>query len=275
MIVWGGYYSYNWDPYYLNSGGRYNPLTDSWTPIFLKDYVPSARHDHTAVWTGAEMIVWGGYNGHSCLNSGGIYMPYGHPSPPLISGDSSNTCPAVSVTLFSTGGIYVSYQWYWNGIAIPGATASTYGADISGNYRVVGMTYNKSCWGMSDEKAVTIAFCATPEVSPQGCAVPLRIVSDPASATGFYLHFEKIPYAAGYNIYEGDTGDWYSHADSLGKVCNAAVADLGTGEMRAEPAMSVGDHYYLVTAFAGGAEGPSGFDSAGTEIPKSQSTCSP
>ena len=43
----------------LNTGGRYNPSTDSWTATSTTN-APSARADHTAVWTGSEMIVWGG-----------------------------------------------------------------------------------------------------------------------------------------------------------------------------------------------------------------------
>ena len=35
---------------------------------------PSARPLHTAVWTGSEMIVWGGLDG-SYLNTGGRYNP--------------------------------------------------------------------------------------------------------------------------------------------------------------------------------------------------------
>ena len=35
---------------------------------------PVARKFHTAVWTGSEMIVWGGTNG-SPLNTGGRYNP--------------------------------------------------------------------------------------------------------------------------------------------------------------------------------------------------------
>ena len=35
-----------------DTGGRYNPATDSWTPTSTGPGVPSARHDHTAVWTG-------------------------------------------------------------------------------------------------------------------------------------------------------------------------------------------------------------------------------
>jgi len=45
------------------------------------------------------------------------------------------------------------------------------------------------------------------------------------------------------------------------------VTDLGTGELRAEIAPSDGNHYYLVAAFGGGNEGPSGFDSDGVQIP--------
>ena len=35
---------------------------------------PNGRSDHTEVWTGNEIIVWGGYNGSS-LNDGGRYNP--------------------------------------------------------------------------------------------------------------------------------------------------------------------------------------------------------
>src|SRR5947207_466457 len=43
----------------MNTGGRYNPTTDSWIATSTTN-APSARHSHTAVWTGTEMIVWGG-----------------------------------------------------------------------------------------------------------------------------------------------------------------------------------------------------------------------
>ena len=107
MIVWGGWDGVNC----LNTGGRYDPATDTWTPtvervrafppraaatrpcgperddrlgrrhtsgyhehgrplrpghrqldadVESRDGVPTARNGHTAVWTGTEMIVWGG-----------------------------------------------------------------------------------------------------------------------------------------------------------------------------------------------------------------------
>ena len=53
MIVWGG-----GGASFANTGGRYNPSTDSWTATSTTN-APSARFAHTAVWTGSEMIVWG------------------------------------------------------------------------------------------------------------------------------------------------------------------------------------------------------------------------
>ena len=71
MIVWGGFIG---STAYFNTGGRYNPTTDSWTATSTGANVPAARKDHTAVWTGAEMVVWGGDNA-SYLNTGGRYNP--------------------------------------------------------------------------------------------------------------------------------------------------------------------------------------------------------
>src|SRR5947207_1867653 len=71
MIVWGGCIDdFCTNP--LNTGGRYNPSTDSWTATSTTN-APAARGDHTAVWTGSQMIVWGGF---CCdLNTGGRYNP--------------------------------------------------------------------------------------------------------------------------------------------------------------------------------------------------------
>jgi len=73
MIVWGGDF-YDGSDHYLNTGGRYNPSTDSWTATSTTN-APDARGGHTAVWTGSEMIVWGGFNGNNDFNTGGRYNP--------------------------------------------------------------------------------------------------------------------------------------------------------------------------------------------------------
>ena len=70
MIVWGGLGN---NGVRFNTGGRYNPITDSWTATSIIN-APSVRHFHTAVWTSSEMIVWGGEE-LSSLNTGGRYNP--------------------------------------------------------------------------------------------------------------------------------------------------------------------------------------------------------
>jgi N-acetylneuraminic acid mutarotase len=72
MIVWGGA-GENY-PFYLNTGGRYDPATDSWTPITING-APAPRSVHTAVWTGIEMIIWGGASYGGAVNTGGHYNP--------------------------------------------------------------------------------------------------------------------------------------------------------------------------------------------------------
>jgi N-acetylneuraminic acid mutarotase len=69
MIVWGGQNTTG----YLNSDGRYNPGTDSWAATSTTN-APEAREAHTAVWSGSEMIVWGGV-GANFVNTGGKYNP--------------------------------------------------------------------------------------------------------------------------------------------------------------------------------------------------------
>lgn len=49
---------------------------DEWLPMNCDDPdVPSSRLRHTVVWTGTQMIVWGGRQGTNFFSSGGIYDP--------------------------------------------------------------------------------------------------------------------------------------------------------------------------------------------------------
>jgi hypothetical protein len=69
MIVWGGYAMG-----FLNTGGRYDPAADSWTATSTTA-APSQRDRPTAVWTGTEMIVWGGESSSGMENTGFLYCP--------------------------------------------------------------------------------------------------------------------------------------------------------------------------------------------------------
>lgn len=72
MIIWGGYTQDGLVRF--NDGGRYNPATDRWTRIAIEG-APLPRYWHTAVWTGQEMIIWGGTGTRVTEDTGGRYNP--------------------------------------------------------------------------------------------------------------------------------------------------------------------------------------------------------
>jgi N-acetylneuraminic acid mutarotase len=73
MIVWGGASDAGTD---LKPGGRYDPASDTWTPMSVSPVgAPPVSYQHTAVWTGTHMVVWGGYDGSSDMNRGSRYDP--------------------------------------------------------------------------------------------------------------------------------------------------------------------------------------------------------
>jgi N-acetylneuraminic acid mutarotase len=72
MIVWGGFDL--WAATSFNTGGRYTPATDTWVATSTVG-APSDRRNHTAVWTGSQMIVWGGFGSFGFLDTGGRYAP--------------------------------------------------------------------------------------------------------------------------------------------------------------------------------------------------------
>jgi N-acetylneuraminic acid mutarotase len=76
MIVWGGVASSGGvGSSYVNTGGRYDPSTDSWTATSTAN-APIGRYAHTTVWSGSQMIVWGGSTANnSYSNTGGSYNP--------------------------------------------------------------------------------------------------------------------------------------------------------------------------------------------------------
>jgi hypothetical protein len=71
MIVWGGQ---NDAAASLSSGGRYNPATGIWQATSDGGAPLSGRYG-CGIWTGSEMIVWGGWNasGQTDLRVGGRY----------------------------------------------------------------------------------------------------------------------------------------------------------------------------------------------------------
>src|SRR5262249_41957650 len=75
MIIWGGVCCDCGAPcIFRNTGARYNPSTDTWVATTTTG-APGGRDGHTAVWTGTEMIVWGGNESFTVVKTGGRYNP--------------------------------------------------------------------------------------------------------------------------------------------------------------------------------------------------------
>jgi hypothetical protein len=93
--VWGGFFG----GIALSTGGKYNPGTDSWTATSTTN-APTARYVPKAVWTGSEMIVWGGVaSGSVYFNTGGRYCaPAQSPTPTA----TATATPTASVTPTAT-----------------------------------------------------------------------------------------------------------------------------------------------------------------------------
>jgi len=74
MLIWGGRANFfNQDMY--NDGARYNPANNTWTPISGAG-APTVRSQFPSIWTGREMLVWGGWAiGDATRGDGGRYNP--------------------------------------------------------------------------------------------------------------------------------------------------------------------------------------------------------
>jgi hypothetical protein len=115
MLVWGGRASFS-PINNFNTGARYNPVTDTWTPMSTFR-APSPRSQLMAVWTGKEMIVWGGTgDGWNELNDGGRYNPETDTWTPIStvsapSGRLEHTAVWTGTEMIVFGGLTIGRDW--------------------------------------------------------------------------------------------------------------------------------------------------------------------
>ena len=73
MIIWGGTTHHRDHVNGLNTGGIFDPATNTWSPMSIVG-VPEGVYFPSAVWTGNEMVVWGGQTvGGTYVSSGARY----------------------------------------------------------------------------------------------------------------------------------------------------------------------------------------------------------
>ena len=73
LIVWGGEDPTGSVPAPRSDGARYDVAAGTWRP--MQAVPPEARASASAVWSGRELLVWGGSTGPGTLASGAAYDP--------------------------------------------------------------------------------------------------------------------------------------------------------------------------------------------------------
>lgn len=148
MIVWNGSNMPQPDPEnVVITGGRYNPVTDTWTTMSSTGE-PRFSYSHTAVWAGTEMIVFGAGNNEVTNNvefTGGRYNPVT---------DTWSTTSSIGAPTFSQ---------YSNTAVWTGTEMIVFGEgnnSITNNSEITGSRYNPvtNTWTtMSSTEAPTFA----------------------------------------------------------------------------------------------------------------------
>ncbi|MHC4599590.1 MAG: Kelch repeat-containing protein [Planctomycetota bacterium] len=152
IVIWGGQDNGGNMRTNLNTGGHYDPATDTWAPF---GGGPGSRYDHTAVWTGAEMIVWGGYGAASLLDDGARYDP--------VARSWSTTSMPVTLSRMGHGAVWTGAEMIvWGGMkavfggglttADDGSRYSTAGDDWTpvSNAPLSGRWYHSTVWTGSE-----------------------------------------------------------------------------------------------------------------------------
>lgn len=91
LVVWGG--CCNPPGTTLGTGSRYDSTSGHWVSLPAAG-APTPRYGATAIWTGREVLIWGGYHNTTLLSDGATYRLA---SPPPRSPDREKERPPASI----------------------------------------------------------------------------------------------------------------------------------------------------------------------------------
>ena len=168
-------------------------------------------------------------NSNNCASlSSGINITVNTVTTPLLSSSANIVCKGNTATLTASFG-YAYYQWYVNGVVVPGITSVSYTATTTGNYTVTGTTAD----GCTSPASLPVNFIvsngpATPSISSVGssniCAGS-SIILNGSKAYTYQWYNTGVPIASAnsQNLTVSNPGSYtLSVTDSLG--CKSVIS---------------------------------------------------
>jgi PKD repeat protein len=221
LLVWGGANGLD----YLDTGGRYNPRTDTWWPT-ATSLAPTARFRHTTTWCGSNLVVFGGLGPTNYERSGAAYTV----RPQSFSCSASATPAAGSVPLevaFEAAAVpegcdgVSTFAWSFGDGGTSGLSNPTHVYQSPGTFgwTVTASTNGSLC--SSQGTVVVTPPCAldcTAEVLPVTGVAPLTVH---CAATAPSAHCDGAPafawsFGDGGTSQEQNPGHTYAEAGTYG-----------------------------------------------------------
>src|SRR5947209_1558592 len=127
-------------------------IDDTWTATSTTN-APSPRAFHSAVWTGTEMIIWGGYDGTNSFNTGKKYNP------------STDTWASTSTTGAPTARSIHTAVWTGSEMIVWGGFGSSGYVNTGGRYNPITESWTvTTTTTATDSRASHTAVCTGSEM---------------------------------------------------------------------------------------------------------------
>lgn len=230
MIIWGGVTNWSSTHTATNLGARYDPRSNQWTAV-PSSGAPSARYAQGGVFTGTELLIWGGIQVGQQYgeNTGGGYclVSSGPCTAPAITrqpaGGTIQSGQPASLTVSASGTSPLTYQWF-RGVRgdtstpVQGATRATLSSGPLTETTSFWVRVSNTC-GSADSASATITVFGSPMSTARAETAAIPLNGKIYVLGGFTASGNSYANA----ILDPSTGSWSSGADSPGGNVNGVA----------------------------------------------------